>query len=58
MLLDIIIMHKKRKGIIIKDLMGLEEILNRNKSIKYKRIIWEAYSPQEMSKLLLHPMVI
>ena len=38
MLLDIIIMHKKRKGIIIKDLMGLEEILNSNKSIKYKRI--------------------
>lgn len=38
MLLDIIIMHKKRKGIILKDLRGLEEILNSNKSIKYKRI--------------------
>lgn len=38
MLLDIIIMHKKRKGIIVKDLRGLEEILNGNNSIKYKRI--------------------
>lgn len=38
MLLDIIIMHKKRKGIIVKDLRGLEEILNCNNSIKYKRI--------------------
>ena len=31
-------MHKKRKGIIVKDLRGLEEILNGNNSIKYKRI--------------------
>ena len=38
MLLDIIIMHKKRKGIILKDLRGLEEILSGNDSIKYKRI--------------------
>ena len=38
MLLDIIIMHKKRKGIIVKDLRGLEEILSGNESIKYKRI--------------------
>lgn len=38
MLLDIIIMHKKRKGIIVKDLRGLEEILSGNNSIKYKRI--------------------
>ncbi len=38
MLLDIIIMHKKRKGIIVKDLKGLEEILSGNNSIKYKRI--------------------
>ena len=38
MLLDIIIMHKKRKGIIVKDLRGLEEILSGNNSIKYKKI--------------------
>ena len=38
MLLDIIIMHKKRNGIIVKDLKGLEEILSANESIKYKRI--------------------
>ena len=38
MLLDIIIMHKKRKEIIVKDLRGLEEILSANESIKYKRI--------------------
>ena len=38
MLLDIIIMHKKRKGIILKDLRGLEEILSGNDSIKYRKI--------------------
>ena len=38
MLLDIIFMHKKREGIIVKDLRGLEEILSANESIKYKRI--------------------
>ena len=38
MLLDIIIMDKKRKGIIVKDLRKLEEILSGNNSIKYKRI--------------------
>ena len=38
MLLDIIIMHKRRKGIIVKDLRGLEEILSGSNSIKYKRI--------------------
>lgn len=38
MLLDIIIMHKKRKGIIVKDLRGLEEILSGNNSIKYRKI--------------------
>ena len=38
MLLDIIFMHKKREGIIVKDLRGLEEILSANNSIKYKRI--------------------
>lgn len=38
MLLDIIIMHKKRNGIIVKDLKGLEKILSANESIKYKRI--------------------
>lgn len=38
MLLDIIIMHKERKGIIVKDLKGLEEILSGNNNIKYKRI--------------------
>ena len=38
MLLDIIIMHKKREGIIVKDLRGLEEILSDNESIKYKII--------------------
>ena len=38
MLLDIIIMHKERKGIIVRDLKGLEEILSANESIKYKRI--------------------
>ena len=38
MLLDIIIMQKKRKGIILKDLRGLEEILSGNDSIKYRKI--------------------
>ena len=38
MLLDIIIMHKRRKGIIVKDLRGLEEILSGSNSIKYKII--------------------
>ena len=38
MLLDIIIMHKKRKGIIVKDLRGLEKLLSGNNSIKYKII--------------------
>lgn len=38
MLLDIIIMYKKRKGIIVKDLRGLEEILSSNDSIKYRKI--------------------